>query len=102
MSTKALLHAVERIRAQLGQCKPRVDFRLSPEWAHIRSIVLQASVPFPDAALAVADVMAHIDGLRCPSGRDIEILIGRALWPFMDARIVIAEALVDMPEAQTS
>lgn len=64
------LFAIDRVQKQLElQAKllgdidtPQVNIYLSPEWQAIRTALVQALLPFPDARIAVASVLAGLDG----------------------------------------
>lgn len=64
------LFAIDRIQKQLElQAKllgdlddrPQVNIYLSPEWLDIRKVLVQALLPFPDARVAVAAALAHLE-----------------------------------------
>lgn len=64
------LFAIDRVQKQLElQAKllgdidtSQVNIYLSPEWQTIRTALVQALLPFPDAGIAVASVLAGLDG----------------------------------------
>lgn len=64
------LFAIDRVQKQLElQAKllgdidtPQVNIYLSPEWQAIRTTLVQALLPFPDARVAVASVLAGLEG----------------------------------------
>ena len=67
------LFAIDRVQKQLElQAKllgdindaPQVNIILTPEWRSIRTTIVQALVPFPDARIAVADALERVESAR--------------------------------------
>jgi transposase-like protein len=65
------LKAVERLQKQvelqarlLGELAdgPTVNVLLAPEWHTVRTVLLAALAPFPEARAAVAQQLVHLDG----------------------------------------
>ncbi len=67
------LFAIDRVQKQLElQAKllgdindaPQVNIILTPEWRSIRTTIVQALVPFPDARIAVANALERVESAR--------------------------------------
>lgn len=66
------LKAIDRIMKQLEfQAKllgeidtPQINVLVSPEWQMVRSAIVQALSPFPDARIAVAMTLANLEHAR--------------------------------------
>jgi hypothetical protein len=44
------------------QSAPTVNILISPEWVRLRTLILEALEPYPDARLAVAGALRRLDG----------------------------------------
>jgi hypothetical protein len=44
------------------QSAPQVNILISPEWVRLRTLILEALEPYPDARLAVAGALRRLDG----------------------------------------
>lgn len=65
-----VLKTADRLRMQtellaklLGQLKdgPTVNVLISPDWQRLRSVILEALMPYPDARIALAETLAEVE-----------------------------------------
>jgi hypothetical protein len=92
MSTRAALQRrVDRLRNTLPkQDKP---FTSTPEWALIRSVIVQTITAYPEAERAVMPILAHIESIQGAQWQAIRGMLTQALNPFLDAKLAVAQAL---------
>lgn len=70
------------------------------QWPILRELLLKEALPFPEAYLAIAEMVVQLERSGRVSWDTAERAIYTALEPFMPARIAIAAALVQLQNEQ--
>lgn len=107
----AIRRQLMTIRALVGA--PPENYLLSDDWQEVKAFLLHTSLSFPEAHAAVQVVIARLESEQVsmrpyPKGvwigripgtaRYTEQAVYDALKPFMDARIYIAEQMVELAQ----
>lgn len=89
-SIDALRRKIDRMIEKLPA--PSEHWLDGDEWQVIRAIMTQETALYPNVANVVTHTLTQIESLQ-PEWYTAEVMIGRALAPFLDVRIAIAEKL---------
>lgn len=93
MTITSLRHQVRTmLRKQLPA--PEENYLVTQEWPALRSLLERESAPYPDAAIAIRGAIAHLERVGRCRWEIVQQAIYTALGPYMDARVAIAEALM--------
>ncbi len=80
-------------RLQAAARPPQADYMQSPEWHTIQTIMTSVLPLYPEAQSAVESALFFIRAEKSASQEAVRCALVRALAPFLDARIALAEAL---------
>jgi hypothetical protein len=56
-----IIELLAKLRGELDE-RPQVNILLLPQWVTVRSVLLDALMPFPDARAAAAQALLEVDG----------------------------------------
>lgn len=94
-SLEAMTRQLALIRKSVDPPKPPVqNFLDGDEWPQILAVIRRVLPAFPDALQATEQAIASLP--HSMSSHDVCCVVGHALWPFLDARIELAEALMQL------
>lgn len=89
--------ATRRLNRLEEQLRPVPKEYATPKEIHeLLAVLLSIVAPFPDAAHALTEAFAGLDQRRPPiDWKDAHDVVVAALWPYMDARVAVAAAIVE-------
>jgi hypothetical protein len=67
----------------------------APEWTTLRTTLTREVAAYPDAQQALLPVLARLSREVHTRQETVHYAIGQALAPYLDARICIAQVLMD-------
>jgi|SRR5579885_292326 hypothetical protein len=82
--------------AAIEQRQDKDNILKSPDWPLMRSTILLSAAPFPDASLAVTIAIAQLGQMQRCTEKTMQDAIYKALEPFIEARVAVAGALVQI------